>query len=320
MIRVMIEGDSHLSSKDRGNHVNYPKATLEYFAKTTEIAEEYNVDYIINLGDFAYGNFNLKYRAKVDELLNRRDSITGGKCLMVKGNHDISTTDMSEFDYYVKHKKMFNKVEGLENICSGYNVIDIGNIRFHLMDYNCDKDIVPKFRDNCMNILLAHKFIRFKNSDLPPYGEPINLDNRENWYGFDFIVCGHIHQRHKFTGCMKKGDKGKDVCVYYPGSLSPTDRSGIRDTGEVLIIDISESDESPIQSMKTVTYDLWGKEEAYTGTDEIEIKKKVNISDVIAKLNDKERNNGDAIDVIRNMADYKKEYRDKAIELLMRES
>ena len=207
--RIVIYGDIHLSSKNYGGHKDYVKESLEYFTKITEIAEENKATHIIGLGDLTFGRFNtLEYRLEVEKLLSRQYSLTNGNRYELCGNHDIASYGKTERDFYID-KGIIKKSQN----------ISFGNIHITMIDYGktneTEMNIVDA--DDHVNIVLSHNYYKFSNSITPNFGTAINIDELTNWFGVDYIICGHIHKQLVLKGTMTNGDKQHEVIIHYPG-------------------------------------------------------------------------------------------------------
>ena len=315
--RILIYGDPHLSSKNYGAHIDYAKESLECFRKITAIARDNKATMLVGLGDFTYGRFNtLEYREAVEAELSEQYKLVNGKHYQLKGNHDSASYGMTEYEYYIKKgffKPSFN--------------LTIGSTHITMVDYGQANKVVPNIgqESDSLNILLAHDFYRFKDTMAPDFGKYLELDNFERWYGLDYIICGHIHSQLAFEGLMVKTidnqPRGHRVMVQYPGSLPrPSYREGHMDlVGQVILLVIK--DDATLE-YNVLDVELLPLEQSFNLSQkaiEKEIKsqkeQRVDISDVIEKLNNHQRNIGNPEDIIQALqVDVK--YKHKAIELL----
>lgn len=309
---ILIVGDNHISSNNRSNHTDYSSESLNCLKFVIGLINEKSIDYYIDLGDISYGKFDLAYRAKVEELLNNRFTQLGGNCFSVRGNHDISNKGISEWEFYTKYRKCMNNSDKIHTVTEGYSYFDTAGVRWHLVDFG-KENVSLELNSEGMNFVCAHNFIKFESSNVPNFGTGINLDKFENWYGIDGMFCGHVHHNMTLKGTMTKDGHSKEVFVYYPGSIVRTDFvKDLPKHGEVLIV---HNDNGDI-SLEKVEIPWIPEEEAFQVADIIKEKKKVDISDIVKTLNDRERNIGDPEVVIHNMTGFEQKYKDKAIELL----
>jgi len=309
--RVLIEGDPHLSSKNYGAHRDYPKESLELYKATTDKAEELKVTHIVSLGDFSYGRFNtLEYRAGVERELDRRNKITNNNHYTLKGNHDSATYGWTELEYYVK-KGLIKPAENIQ----------LGSLNVSMVDYgqhNKTQIIAPT--EETINVVLAHDFFKFKDTPLPDYGESKILDEMEQWFGVDWLICGHIHGLHMFQGIVIKDNISHPMVVAYPGCMPrPAYREGfMQEVGQLILFTVYA--DGNVQT-DTIEIPLWSIEQSFNLeqrqlTKEKRDLKHVDISDIVQELNQHQRTVGNPEEIIMSMTDKKMEYRKKAIELL----
>ena len=314
LARVLIYGDIHLNSKNYGAHINYPEESLEYFREITKKAKELNATHLIGTGDLTFGRFHtLEYRDAVEAELQEQYNIVDGNRFELEGNHDKATYGMTEYDYYIK-KGLLKKSANMT----------IGNVNISMVDYNkyYDQTIIPAGAETEINVVVAHNYFKFKDTRLPDYGKAIELDSFVDWFGIDYLICGHIHSHHLFDGLIIKDGHGHPLAVHYLGCMSrPAYREGnmdeegnlvmltIRDNGEMQydIIDI------PLRKLED-SFNLDRKKEQKEAKNEKE--QRVDISDIVQELNLHQRNVGNPEDIIDSMQGIDDKYKKKAIELL----
>lgn len=216
---ILVCGDSHLSSENYGYHLNYPKEVLYYEKLLNKLVETEDIDYYINTGDFTMNKeFSLQYRATVDDILKERKELVegrGGKLIYIRGNHDISTKSMTEYDYYANRGVFIPAIK--EPFIDFKN--DNGDVMLHLelRDYN---NYTPIQNYGKTNILCTHGYFLFdhviEGDDMAKYGEPISLTSKTEWEGLNYILAGHIHTEHIIKGLI-----GQKACtVHYLPCLS----------------------------------------------------------------------------------------------------
>lgn len=315
LARIGIYGDLHLNSKNYGAHKDYPRESLEYLHKITEIASENKMTHLIGLGDFSFGRFHsLEYREAVDKELEEQYRITNGNHYELFGNHDEAGYGTVERDYYIRR--------GLLKPSSN---ITLGNVNITMVDYGKTKDAVTNIMndDTHINIVLVHDFYKFSNVGLANFGRAIELDHLENWFGTDLLICGHVHKIMEFEGYMAKGDTlVHKVQVKYPGCMMrPSYRDGyMDDIGRVISITIYDDNNVTVDN---IDFSLWSLEESFNmevkAKDKVKKEEKqnrVDISDVVKQLDMHDRNVGNPEDIILGMSGIEEKYKNKAIEFL----
>lgn len=315
--RVLIYGDPHLHSKNYGAHNDYANESLECFKKITDAVEKYKVNVLLGLGDFTYGRFHtLEYRAQVEEQLVKQYKLVNGNHMVLKGNHDSAGYGMTEYEYYIS-KGMFQAARNFTLGCVHFTLVDSGK-------YN---EVIPNIGgDQSINVLLAHDFFKFKDTQMPDFGKHIELDEFTRWYGVDHIICGHIHSQHKFEGLMinSNGESavGHRVTVQYPGAMSrPSYREGHMDTkGQLILLTLYDDDTMKYEEIDIEllpldqSFNLAVKEKEKAK--EAEKENRVDISDIISNLSTHERSVGNPEDIIMSMEGIDDKYKKKAIDLL----
>lgn len=309
LAKILVYGDSHLSSRTYGGHRDYPSESLYYLKEMNKIAKENNVTHIIGLGDLTFGRFHsIEYREQVDEVLEEQYKITNGNRYELKGNHDIATYGKTERDYYVKR----GLIKPSENL-------QIGSVNINMVDFGKQLETDVIIEKDKINIILTHGYYKFKSTELPPYGKPILLDNFEKWYGINYILSGHIHNEHRFKGSIVKDGRSIETLFHYlPCLARPSYSSDLSDTGTVVILDIKDDG---TMEYKCLDVKLWDIDKSFNLVT-MEKKKEhknsisVDLSDVVERLNSHKRTIGNPEDIIESMTDIDKKYRDRAIELL----
>lgn len=310
--KILVYGDIHLSSKKYGAHRNYPIESLNYFKNITKTAEEFGATHIIGLGDLTYGRFGtLEYRKAVEDELIKQNEICKGNRFELKGNHDEATYGMTEYEYYIQ-----------KGLLKPSNNLEIDKLRLSMIDYGkCENTEILPVDSSYTNIILMHDFFKFSNTALADYGKAITLDNFNKWFGVDYIIGGHIHNHEIFDGNIKNldGTMGKSTTVTYLGCpCRPAYRKGfMQDTGQYAFIETSSDDvkvsihEFPLIPLEE-SFNLEEKE----STEERLQQKRVDVSDIVHKLDNHKRVIGEPEDVIMAMEDIDIRYRQKAIEFL----
>lgn len=317
--KVMIYGDIHLSSKNYGAHKDYKNESLGLFKNITKTAEEHGITHIIGLGDFTYGRFHtLEYREAVEKELLRQLEITNGQRWEIKGNHDSATYGMTEYEYYL-NKGMY---KGAENI-------QIGNLNLSMINYgeHRKRSIIPP-EIGKTNIVAMHDFFAFGDSNFPMYGDSYMLDSFEPWFGVDYIFGGHIHKMETAVGSIAKDGLSHECGLMYLGCpCRPSYREGHMDEkGYYVILEVYDELQARQYGMnevqiKVIDFDLQSIEDTFTleekkKEEERLAQKRVDVSDIVQRLDSHKRVLGEPEDKIMAMDDVRMEYRLKAVQLL----
>ena len=305
--RIGIYGDTHLHSKNYGSHRNYAQESLGYYQKVINLAQANEVDCLVCLGDFAHGRFhNLEYRLAVEKELMKAAEFASNGHYCIKGNHDIATYGMTERDYYIQ-RGLFREPETLS-----FNGLNI-----YMSNYREEDTLTVD--QGTRNIILAHNFFTFSGVSLPMYGEGVELDNFENWYGTELILSGHIHRSCSYKGYITKDGFAKETAVFNVGCPCRLSyEKNMQDCGNLIILEVYDTGEYNIEHH---TFDLLPLTESFNLLD-IETKEKLqnlkqaDVSKIAENLDQHERFVGDPMDIINSLTDIKQEYKDKAIELL----
>lgn len=311
MGKVLIYGDIHLSSKNYGGHRDYSNESLSYFREITKKVEELGVTHLIGTGDFTFYRFHtLEYRAAVEAELEKQYQLTNGNRYELQGNHDIAAYGLTERSFYV-HKGLLKPSANIQVGCLNISMVDYGK--------HNTTEILP-VSDDTISVVVAHDYFKFSDTHLPPYGDPIILDNMHNWYGVDYLVCGHIHNFEQFTGLVIKDNTAYDMVVIYPGCMSrPAYREGyMPDVGKMLLFTVYDNGDVQIDF---VDIPLWPLEKSFN-IELRQLKKEkedlrhVDVTDIVKRLETHQRVVGNPEDIIMAMENIDIKYRQKAIELL----
>lgn len=309
--KVGVYGDIHLCSKNYGAHRDYANESLGYFHKITEITKENGLTHLIGTGDFSFGRFHsLEYRLAVELELQEQMKLTSGNRYELRGNHDEAGYGLTERDFYVK--------SGLLKAATGF---DIGKVHFSLVDFGHADDKL-NIHQGETNIAVAHDFYRFKNTQTPFYGDAIFLDEKENWFGVDYLVCGHVHSQLVFEGNVKSSGNEHKMLVHYPGCATrPAYSESLNpEVGQVAIISIF--DDGSVD-YGIAEFDLLPVNEAFNveGINEVkelklEKENRVDISDIVYQLDTHDKDIGSPETIIESLEGVDPRFKDKALELL----
>lgn len=312
--KIGIYGDIHLSSKNYGAHRDYPSESLEYFHAITEVARKNNLTHLIGCGDFTYGRFvSLEYRLAVEKELEEQYRLTSGRRYELKGNHDEAGYGFTERDYYIQ-KGLLHPSTNLQ----------LGNLNLSMVDYDKYKEtpVIISDDENHVNMIVAHDFFKFHNSQVANFGKAIELDNFEKWFGLDYLVLGHVHKIMDFKGYITKNGMAHEVEVNYLGCMTrPSYKEGsMDDVGQVLIVSVYDDGKIDID---TEIIQLWPldksfnlEQKAVQKQKEAEKAARVDISDIVKQLDAHDRNIGNPEDIINSMEGIDERYKSKAVELL----
>lgn len=311
--RIIIYGDIHLNSKNYGGHRDYAAESLRYFQEITKVAEEHQATHLIGLGDLTFGRFHtLEYRSKVEQELEKQYKLTNGNRFEIKGNHDVASYGMTEYEYYVE-KGLIRPATNLQ----------IGNLNLSMIDNDTydKRDIIPP-ESNKLNVVLAHNYFKFKDTQIADYGKAVELDSFTKWFGVDYLICGHIHKQEIFKGRVIKDGEAKEMIVAYPGCMSrPAYREGhMDDSGMLLRITVYDTGKVDVETISVPLLPLNESFNMATIAKKQEKKEekrnKVDISDIVNRLNTHDGVVGNPEDIIMSMTGVADKYKLKAIELL----
>lgn len=315
--KIGIIGDMHLCSKNYGAHTDYPKESLEYFKKVSDLTEQLGLTHLIGSGDLTYGRFDkLEYREAVEQELLRQFNATNGNRFELLGNHDTATNGMTEYEYYTRR--------GLIKTSQNFS---INNLNITMLDYKKsgkykNEDMNIKLGDNNINLVIAHQYFKYEKTQMPNFGDAIILDDYDQMFGADYLICGHVHHQFLFDGVIKKLDAEHKCNVHYVGCMMrPAYREGhMDDIGQMAVITLM--DDGSIE-YKIHEIEIWSLDKSFNIEEKmIENEKKqekenrVDISDIVKQLDSHERNIGNPEDIINSMVGIDEKYKNKAIDLL----
>lgn len=317
LAKIGIIGDMHLCSKNYGGHSNYQKESIEYFTKISDLTEQLGLTHLIGTGDFTYGKFDkLEYREAIERELERQNRATNGNRYEIEGNHDTATNGRTEYQYYIGR--------GLLKPATN---MTIGSLAITMLDYRksgvyTEEDTNIVTDGTKLNAVIAHQYFKFKDTQLPNFGDAIELDDYTALYGTDFLICGHIHHIMAFNGLITKDNNGHRCTVQYMGCMMrPAYREGHMDTvGNMTVLTVHDNGQLEYD-VKDIQ--LWKLEESFNLEEKaLEVEKKiekesrVDISDVVKQLDAHDRNIGNPEDIIKSLSGIDEKYKNKAIELL----
>lgn len=319
LARIAICGDPHLGCNDYGAHREYGKESLEYLHRVTDIVRENEVTHLLCAGDMTYGKFkDLRYRGIVESELEEIYRLTNGNHYMCKGNHDSATNGMTEYEFYVNK----GLIKGAENFTIGKLYVTMLN---YMKSGKYSEELFNKSdEEGAFNMVVAHDYFKFSDTRLPNYGDCVELDNHSGFYGVDLLLCGHIHKRLSFKGITVNNGMGHDLYVRYLGCMMRPSyiEGGMDESGEIDIIDVYGDGTMKFDVIEVPLWDIdksFNVEMKAAEKEKQQLKdERVDISDIVRDLDSHERGVGNPEDVIKGIEGIRQDYKDKAIELLMK--
>lgn len=314
--KVLISGDDHLkSSKKHGQHNDYGAESLYYFKMLGDYCIENEITHWIGLGDLTYGRFtSLEYRDKVEEELSRQNKILNGNRWIIKGNHDRSSSGMTEYDYYLK-----------KGYFKGSELLQIGPLNINMID---NKDKIKDYstapvlvEENKQNILLTHGYFTFKGQKLD-FGESVLLDDMHNWYNCSLILCGHIHTKTVLEGFINdgKGNACKTTVCYLPCLSRPSYLEGRNpEFGQVVVIEVYENYiDAQMKDIELLPLEKsFNIEGIMAANKKEELTSKLDLKDIVSQLDDYNFNVAlNPEDVIMGMSEVPEKVRKRACEYI----
>lgn len=309
---ILVSGDDHLKYKNHGQHNDYAKESFYYFKKLGDYCKENNITHWIGLGDLTYGRFaSLEYRDMVEEELKRQNDILGGNRWIIKGNHDSASYGMTEYEYFLK-----------KGYFKGSELLQLGPLNLNMVDYGKHKETPVLVEDTKQNMILTHGYFAFKGGRYD-FGEPVLLDEMQNWFGCKFIICGHIHQRNVLKGFINDGHGNAcETTVHYLPCLARPAymMSGNPEQGQVVVLNVYEN----YINYNEVQVDLLPLSESFNleGIMEEQQKKasmtsnKVDLKDIVNQLATYDYSYANPEDIIMAQVGLDEEVKKKACEYL----
>lgn len=323
----MIVGDTHLSSRNRGFHVDYPKESMYYFKEMTKTAIDENVDVLIGLGDLNYGNFNLSYRKEFEEELQKQLNQTKGNRYELKGNHDYDK-NLTEYEFYISS----GRLKGVESYNQSLReqLLSLG-LNLVFLDYKDVATYKHERVEGCLNVVLAHQTLTFGDSDIVPevVTQRIKIQDNPAWYGVDYLICGHIHTPNYAKGRVLSDDQENYWVTHliYPGCPCRTafnsnkrdEQGNITDEFDKVYRIFLERNEEGVWNINVASYPLLELHKCIQ-VDLIEREKErkdvLQLNDIVQRINQEEFIVNDFETEIQNQSAIPLEIRERAIELL----
>lgn len=217
---ILVFGDLHFYDGIVGYHKNYEENTINVMRSITETVESGLEDIDKDSGEELYVVFTMdlsgvktsakKFRTKnyalrVYQFFNNLNRLTNGNVYGIRGNHDISTTDISELDYLIGT----GQVKVVDYFDS-----DIDSTRLHMFSYG-DRLDSATLHEQHLNIAVTHLNLGMEGVQFPFYaGEPTMVEST-CLRDMDMIFGGHIHNPVSTVG--RAMESGKSCCLAYLG-------------------------------------------------------------------------------------------------------
>lgn len=200
MSNVIIIGDCHLKANSPVSRKDdYPLAILHKLEYLSEVAQSYNSNTFILLGDvFDSPTTSLPYLASVISTF-KKISEKGIKVYTIVGNHDIKNNRMESL-----HSTALGILisTGLVSLAPSELLID--NTLFRCFNY--PEEIIKK-KTYTYEVCIAHRYYNFGLDEYTLRDEDIEK------LSYDAMILGHYH-----VPCDTKNILG--TTLYIPGSLS----------------------------------------------------------------------------------------------------
>lgn len=250
---TLIIGDLHISDRYTGRHVDYWSNCIEVLDMITEAIIDNKVTHVILTGDIVGMNEkNLRHRESLVYLMlvfRKWGELTNGNVYSVKGNHDMDGK-MTDFDIFTT----LGVIKTAEQL-------DIGETRFHLMDYGDIRRVI-EVDDDKYNIAVVHDNIQVEG--LTTWfngGAGYELSELKNLYGVSLVVAGHIHEPSIKTVSTTIIDK--EISLFYVGNPTrPKYDKNIWNTCFGMLV----QDDGTTVGVATVNFNLKPKEELFCKT------------------------------------------------------
>lgn len=204
-IRIMIATDFHLGYRQYGI-MEREEDFYQNFNGLVEEAIKEKPDLFIELGDIFDEPYPKPQAIKVFRDGIKRISDVGIPVIGIIGNHTL----IQRRKFYPVDKLFDENLILLDGGFLTFGNVWIGGIRYSSNPDNAKKvidELYKTAKNYSTKILLLHQGLK----EIVPIGWDMDLNEME-LNRFDFVLCGHIHQRYTF--------KMKDTIYHYPGSLN----------------------------------------------------------------------------------------------------
>lgn len=194
---VLFFGDLHLYDGKVASHHDYEKECLDIMDGIVEGCEEIKKGYCANdedlyivfsgdlSGALAAKRFRtLTFRAQVCAWLLRLNELTDGRVYSILGNHDYSSTDMTELVFFME----LGLIKPLDTLD-----IEKDKVRVIGLNYGeLNKEFEVKH--GVLNVAVIHNNVAFNDINMGFYkGNYDYIEETKSLKNVDFIYAGHIH-------------------------------------------------------------------------------------------------------------------------------
>lgn len=213
--KPFVVGDLHISDKHSGRHVDYFRDCMEVCQMITEEMVKNNVTHLFLTGDLVGRTTekNLQSREALlyfMTVLQKWNDLTDGNVYSVRGNHDFSE-HLTDFEFFVSNRL----IKVVDKELGGF--IDVGGVRFHLVDYGDYKRNIEISEDH-YNVAIMHTTLLVEGSTtwFHAGSDGVQLSSLDNLYGVDLVIGGHIH--NPSVRMVETSIKDKTISLFYPGN------------------------------------------------------------------------------------------------------
>lgn len=253
--RPLIIGDLHISDKYSGRHVNYLENCIEVIQLITEKMRENKVTHLILTGDIiGLSEKNLVRRDTLlyfMKVLQKWNDMTNGNVYSIRGNHDFGSK-LTDFEVFTS----LGLIKSVDNL-------DIGGIRFHLIDYGEETRQIEVDKDR-YNVAIMHNNMQIEGVTTWFRGgkDGVEVSSLNNLYGVELIVAGHIH--NPSVRMVMTSIRDKDIHLFYPGC--PTRPTYDRDIWEKCFGVLFNTNDEGDVSLGQVVFELKPASEIFANT------------------------------------------------------
>lgn len=220
---VMIVGDLHISDRAVvGKHKNYLKNCFDCLAKIRDRVQETKPSAVVFLGDLVgTSERNIKSREVLAMFCSFFQDISKyAKVFCVRGNHDSG--DYPEFEF-LSVLGLFETSETCDGFFDYYGTEEQRQrsepeVRFHLVDYGCERKELRIKGGNTTDIVLAHNNFTIQGVTVWYQShDGIELSTLDNMQGVYMVISGHIHTPSPEIVATEM-QCGGTCCLFYAGS------------------------------------------------------------------------------------------------------
>lgn len=240
--KIGFIGDLHLSDRVTGRHKDYLGNCIDVMDKITETIVSQGLTHLFLCGDiFGTREHTLKTmeaRAVFFSKFSLWKEYLNGNLYSIRGNHD-EASKTTDFDVLAATQLI--RVTST----NGYDFVDIGGYRIHMIDYGYDKTEIQLDTERS-NIAVMHSYLQIPGKiDLTNIKGAVNLGSLTNLKGVDLVVGGHYHEPSRYQATMIED---KPVNLIYLGCPTRPSASDVWNETFMLIATSNDTD--------GVTYEL----------------------------------------------------------------